>query len=293
MALGPPSIALATYAALPTLADDDRLLVDALAQRGARAVPAVWDDATVDWRAFDAVVIRSCWDYHLRLAEFTAWLDRLQALGVVVCNPPDVLRWNADKTYLRALAASGVRVVPTAWVPRGDQRTLRHVLQSAGWDDAVVKPTISASAWQTWRTSRAAADDHEPRYRALVAHGDALVQPFVDAVVRDGEWSIVFLGGAFSHAVRKRPRDGDFRVQSEHGGSADAEAPPPHVLDAAARALGASPAGGRSLYARVDGCMVDGAFQLMELELLEPSLFLAADPAAAGRLADALLARFE
>jgi len=285
----PSRVALASQASLATLNDDDRLLIPALAARGVQASAAVWDDPSVDWTTFAAVVIRSCWDYHLRHDDFLAWVARLEHAGVAMWNPPAVIRWNAEKTYLRDLADRGVRVVSTRWIERNDAATLRGVLRDAGWDRAVVKPAVSASAHETWQTSPESASDDEARFRAMVGRGRVLVQPFVDAVVSTGEWSLMFINGEFSHAMLKRARPGDFRVQSEHGGSATRGDPGAHVVEQARHALRAGLAGfGESLYARVDGCIIDGEFVLMELELIEPFLYLAEHPDAPGRFAAAL-----
>ena len=284
-----PRIALATQAALPDLYVDDRLLVPALAARGVHASAALWSDPSVDWTTFDAVVIRSCWDYHLRHDDFLAWMVRLERAGVSLWNPPAVIRWNAEKGYLRELGERGVRIVPTQWIERGSTTTLHEVLRDAGWDAAVVKPAISASAHETWRTSSDAAARDEARFRALVSGGRVLVQPFMEAVVAAGEWSLVFLGGEFSHAMLKRAQAGDFRVQFEHGGSASLGDPGTHIVAQARRALHASARD--SLYARVDGCVVDGEFVLMELELIEPLLFLGEHPDAADRFAVAMVER--
>jgi glutathione synthase/RimK-type ligase-like ATP-grasp enzyme len=282
-----PRVALATQAALPDLAPDDRLLVPALAARGVHATAAVWSDPSVDWTTFDLVVIRSCWDYHLRHDEFLAWVARLERSGVVLWNPPAVIRWNGEKGYLRELGERGVRIVPTRWIERGSTTTLHDVLLDAAWDAAVVKPAISASAHETWRTARDETARDEARFRALVERGRVLVQPFMEAVVAVGEWSLVFIGGEFSHAMLKRARGGDFRVQSEHGGSASRGDPGAHVVQQARRALHA---GARdSLYARVDGCVVDGEFVLMELELIEPLLYFAEHPDAPARFVSALV----
>jgi glutathione synthase/RimK-type ligase-like ATP-grasp enzyme len=161
------------------------------------------------------------------------------------------------------------------------------VLSDAGWLDAVVKPAISASAYETWRvTALNVAPGEEARFRQLVATGDVMVQPFLPELARHGEWSVMFIGGEFSHAVLKRPRDGDFRVQHEHGGSAELRTLPAHILATARTILTRAP--GRCLYARVDGVEIGGTFVLVELELLEPSMFLGAEPGVAERFADAI-----
>ncbi|MDQ3997870.1 MAG: hypothetical protein M3303_12740, partial [Gemmatimonadota bacterium] len=249
---------------------------------------AAWDDAAVEWDSYDALVVRSTWNYHKALEAFSAWIGRVEALAIPTWNPPRVLRWNASKIYLRELGERGVDIVPTRWVAGDSGPKLADVLADAGWTDAVVKPAVSASAYETWRISvGAVAARDEARFRDLAARpGGAMIQRFVPELARDGEWSVMFLAGQFSHAVLKRPRAGDFRVQHEHGGSAAARTPPAHVVDAA-RAI-TTRIEGSWLYARVDGVEIGGRFVLVELELLEPSLFLAADAGAAERFAGAI-----
>jgi len=281
-----PRIALATYTKLPGLNDDDRLLVPGLAELVLTAVPAVWDSPDVCWEEFSAVIVRSCWDYHHRLTEFLAWVGRLERAGVAVFNPPAVLRWNSHKTYLRDLAAHGVPTVPARWLARDARTNLAELLRAAGWREAVVKPAVSASATGTWRTSPATARADQARLDELLRAGDVMVQPFIGEVRDPGEWSLLFFGGQFSHAVLKRPAAGDYRVQWEFGGSAEAMAPPRALIADAERVLAAAP--GTTVYARVDGVERDGHLTLMELELIEPHLFLGWDAGAAGRLAATL-----
>ena len=283
-------IALATAAKLPTLNDDDALLIPALAELGFTAVPAVWDSPEVCWEAFQGVVVRSCWDYHHRLEEFLAWVTRLEGAGVPLWNPPAVLRWNSHKGYLRDLAARGVPVVPTRWLERGAPVELGRLLRDAGWSDAVVKPAVSASAHGTWRTSLEMASADQPRLDELLGAGDVMVQPLMNEVQdpKGGEWSVMFFGGRASHAVLKRPAVGDYRVQWEFGGSAVTMTPPAGLVADAKAVMAAVP--GVPLYARVDGVERDGRLVLMELELIEPHLFLGWDIGAAARLATVLTA---
>jgi glutathione synthase/RimK-type ligase-like ATP-grasp enzyme len=280
-------IAFVTHRGLPGLAADDRLTVEELRRRGARVEAAVWDDPGVDWAAFDRIVLRSCWDYHLRPEAFVAWLDRMERAELPLWNPASVVRGNVDKAYLADLAASGLQVVPTALVESGSAANLARLLEERGWDEAVVKPTVSASAFRTFRTSRAKAAADQPAFEALLADSGALVQPFLAEVQSGGEWSFVFLGEEYSHAVRKRPRAGDFRVQTEHGGSAEGEVPRWELVVQARAVAERIPK--PWLYARVDAVEVDGSLVLMELELTEPSLFLDRHPAAPERFASAIL----
>lgn len=281
------TVALATGAAWPELAPDDRLLLLALAEHGIAAAPAVWDDPRVAWDDFEAVVVRSCWDYHHRPDRFEDWTRRLEAAGVPVWNPPELLRWNMRKTYLVELAAAGVATVPTRFLEPAAAPELDAVLSAAGWKDAVVKPVVSASAHETWRARQGRAGDGD-RFRRLVARMPVMVQPYLREIEQEGEWSFCFFGGAFSHAVVKRPKPGDFRVQADLGGRSQLAAPPAGLVEQAAAALAAAPAG--TLYARVDGCVLGGTLHLMELELLEPGLFLALAPGAPDRFARAVVA---
>lgn len=282
-----PRIALATYSAFPELPPDDQIFQRALERRGAQVFPLLWD-ARADWSTFDAVVVRSCWDYHLRHREFLQWIDRVAQAGAVLHNAPSILRWNSDKRYLRDLEHAGVDVVHTRWVDEAVQPpTLAAVLAQEGWDEVVIKPAISASATDTWRITRAQAAEWEDRFRQMTHRGAAMIQPFVAEVAREGEWSLVFIGGEFSHAMLKRPAPGDFRVQTEHGGSQQRVAPDSALIGSARSVLTCAPAD--TSYARVDGCVVGGHFRVMELELLEPTLYFTECPEAAERLAGLVL----
>src|ERR1043166_1801673 len=139
-------IAFATRRSLSGLTDDDRLALDYLNARGFRAESKVWDDASVDWKKFDCVIIRSCWDYHLRPIEFLCWISRLECERVLLWNSPSVIRWNLDKSYLRDLEQKGITIAPTAWIEKSGKVNLSDVLETHNWAKSVVKPTISATA---------------------------------------------------------------------------------------------------------------------------------------------------
>ena len=256
-------VVLVSYSRCPELTDDDRLLIPALRQRGVDAQSAVWD-APVDWTQFDQIVLRSCWDYHLRAGEFLDWVGKIERLRVPLQNFPALIRWNMDKRYLRQLEAVGARIPPTVWIEDGKEVSVQEILCSHGWESAVVKPTVSASAHNLRRVFRA-----EPEVRWK---GPAMVQQFVPEILAAGELSIVFLGGQYSHSVSKRPTPGDFRVQWQFGGDAVSTEPAAQTLAAVSCLLSSLPA--RPLYARVDGIECEKGFVLMELELIEPVLFL-------------------
>lgn len=285
----PCRIALATYERAPVLAPDDRVLPEALAAHGFDAHAAVWSNEAVDWRAFDAVIIRSCWDYHLRLGEFHTWLDRLAGAGVPVMNPASLVRWNSDKRYLLDLARRGVATIPTMVVERGRPQDVALVAAAEGWSRVVVKPAVSASGYETYALDAPFDTEANARIASATSVGDVLVQPFAPEVPRNGEYSFVFIDGVFSHAAIKRARGGEFRVQTEHGGSVDRIETSAALVDQAAHVLSVLPE--TPLYARVDGIARGEAFLLMELELIEPNLFMELEAGAADRVAKAVVRR--
>jgi glutathione synthase/RimK-type ligase-like ATP-grasp enzyme len=278
-------IAFATQRGLLELAPGDRLAADELRARGVAVEAAAWDDPAIDWRRFGAVVVRSCWDYTARLADFLAWADRVAA-ETALWNPPALLAWNARKTYLRDLAARGVDIVPTEWLPPGSAASLDDIARARGWSEVVVKPIVSASATDTFRIPAAQALQAQPLLDRLLRGSGALVQPFLPEIQSAGEWSLVFFSSGYSHAVGKRPAPGDFRVQLEHGGSLRRRHAPEALIAAARRAADALPP--PWLFARVDGVEAAGRFLVMEVECIEPELYLAGDRELAGRFADAV-----
>lgn len=279
-------VAFVTYAELPLLYDDDRLAAEELRGRGVEVEAVLWDSAEVRWEEFDAIVLRSCWEYHLRTREFLDWVASMERRALPLWNPAGVVRGNADKHYLKRLAAEGVRVAETVWLEPGEDFDLASILGRQGWTSAVVKPAVSMSAYRTWVTTPARAAGDEREVREMLARSAVLVQRFVPEVTTRGEWSFVFFMKEYSHAVLKMPKAGDFRVQRDFGGWW-ADAPPPRGLVEQARRI-VEGVEGPLLYARVDGVETDGRLTLMELELIDPVLFLGRDAAAAGRFADAI-----
>ncbi len=279
-------VAFVTYHKAPNLTADDALALAPLKQFDIAAIPTIWDNPQVDWKKFDAVIMRSCWDYHYKPRDFSRWLGYLKELKIAVWNPLEILRWNMNKTYLRELAAKGVAIPPTVWIEAGSSADLRALLSANGFEQAVIKPTISATAHQTWLTSLATAHHDQSHLDMILRASGAMVQQFVEAVTGSGEWSLLFFGGEYSHAVLKRPRDGDFRVQSDFGGTSLRLDPSPALIKQAEAILRLIDQ--PLLYARVDGFDLSGKFVLLELELLEPALFLEMEELSPNRLAAAL-----
>ncbi|MBX3047178.1 MAG: hypothetical protein KF698_09295 [Anaerolineales bacterium] len=284
-------IAFATDAEWPQLTPSDQLAQAALHELGVEVAPVIWD-AAVDWAQYRAVVIRSTWDYHTRAAEFSAWLNALQAAGVPVWNPLPVLRWNMHKRYLAELEAAGIRIVPSLWLAYGQPQPYAAV-QQRGWAQAALKPLVSADSYHTYVIEDEAQwNTHQPEVLAL---GDAVVQEFMPEVQTVGEYSLLFFGDEYSHTVLKTPKHGDFRTQMGYGASTEAVEPAPeliaqaaHIVQTVSRLLDQPLA-----YARVDGILRDDVFYLMELELIEPNLFLDYSPGAAQHFARTLLSRLD
>ncbi|MFN8017241.1 MAG: hypothetical protein U0P45_03865 [Acidimicrobiales bacterium] len=267
--------------------DDDRVLVRALEAAGARVVPVVWGEPLP--ADADLVVLRSPWDYIDRLDEFLAWLDDLAGRGLAVCNEPALVRWNAHKGYLRELEGTGVPVVPTAHLARGAEVDLAGLLAERGWSDAVAKPAVGAGSKGAVHVARAGLEVAQAHLDELARAHDVLVQPFLPEIERGGELSIVAAAGEVTHVVRKQPQPGEWRIQSDYGGTAALVAPDDHHRATARRVLAAVPAPDAPPYARVDVVEVDGELLLMEVELIEPELWLSLVPEAADALAEAIL----
>ena len=248
------------------------------------ARPVVWNDPSVDWNGFDGFLVRSIWDYHLHPEKFQDWLTRLKELQRPVWNPVDVLRWNHHKFYLRDLAQRGVAIAPTRFFQKGETAALVKS-RAEGWEDVVIKPAISASGYRTHAVSLRERDAEAPFIDAA-RHGDFLVQPFLSGIREHGEVSLIFIGGTYSHAVLKRPRFGEFRVQAEHGGYETPYTPDEATLRAAKFIV--EQTGQSLLFARVDGLRDGDRFVLMELELIEPDLFLETAPGSVDRFAEAI-----
>ncbi|MFJ9421176.1 RimK family alpha-L-glutamate ligase [Streptomyces sp. NPDC101249] len=284
-------VALATYDPRPEphLDRDLPVLVDALRGAGADAEAVSWDDPAADWSAYDLVVIRSTWDYSWRAAEFTAWAERCGQV-TRLANPPAVVRWSTDKRYLGDLAAAGVPVVPTRFLAPGDPADLPEE------HEYVVKPSSGAGARYAARYTPADRETARAHLARMHAEGlTAMVQPYMRGIEAGGERALQFFGGRLLHASRKgavlAPGTAFDAAKVPHPGLA-AWTPTPAELAVAEAALAAVPGAPELLYARVD--LVDGTepgeVRVMELELVEPNLFLFLHPGSVDAVRDAILA---
>jgi glutathione synthase/RimK-type ligase-like ATP-grasp enzyme len=269
---------------------DDRLLVTELVKRGFSVAAAVWSDPTVNWSASKICILRSTWDYHSRFEEFAAWIDRVSGL-TTVWNPPELVRWNADKGYLRDLESAGVRTVPTVWATRGENFLLDQCCEQYGFCDIVIKPARGAATHDVLlirgdRDSLARGQVHLDR---LLQEHDALVQPYLESVMSYGERALIFIENFHSHTVVKKPFDKVLAVRANITPVVEAAA---DEIDLAINALRRVPV--RPMYARVDLLRdSNGESRISEVELIEPGLYFGACPEAVTLFADALERQIE
>ena len=266
---------------------DYDLSYDAMAALGWHAEPVVWNDPSLDWDRYDAVYINTPWDYPQHVDEFLSVLETIDRSSAVLINPLPLVHWNLEKNYLRDIEARGGGVVPSLWCERFDAEHIGDWFAAHGTDRIVVKPAVGANAADTFVLE----DPVPPELIETLSHTFGqrrfFVQPFMASVISEGEYSLIFFGGECSHAILKTPRAGDFRSQEEHGAEIRAIVPTPALLDAARSIFDCvepAPAYGRADLVRGDR----DRFLLMELELIEPSLYLRTDAGSPARFAAAI-----
>lgn len=287
-------IALASCSNLPGWEVDDAPFHASLQRRGIELHHPAWDDPEVNWAHFDACLIRTTWDYMERRVAFVEWAESV-ARTIPFFNPPEIIRWNTEKTYLRDLQQRGVPIAPTVFLEAGSRVDLSQHMREQGWSRGFLKPTVGATARETLRFDREDLEEAQAHLDRMLAEEGMMLQPYLAAVEDVGELSALYLGGRFSHAVRKVPQPGDYRVQDDFGAKdfpVELSAQERRRSDEAVRAACESSPDGELLYARVDWLTDDsGHLVLTELELVEPSLFFRHSDTAAEQLAEGLLQR--
>ncbi|MFY0690221.1 MAG: hypothetical protein JXQ90_23810 [Cyclobacteriaceae bacterium] len=261
---------------------EDGLLQDHLEEFGLKVARKSWADPIFDWSKADFVIFRTTWDYHERLDEFIGWLGRASRLTKFI-NEFKLIQWNLDKHYLIDLKQKGIPVVPTRYVKPLSKTTLKSEMNVGGWENAVLKPAVSSTSRHTYRIQPHNIDNHESVFQRLIREECMMIQPFVSSIQSIGEVSLVVIGGMYSHAVLKRAKLGDFRVQDDFGGTVEAYEPTPGEIALAEKAVDALPYA--AIYARVDIVYSDdNQLWITEVELLEPELFFRLKPEAAAQL---------
>ncbi|MBT3205705.1 MAG: hypothetical protein HOM14_20225 [Gammaproteobacteria bacterium] len=263
----------------------DVLLDEPLANLGWKTHTVSWRDNSIDWNQFDVVVIRSTWDYQDDPELFIQQLKCIDQSSARLENPLELVLWNINKTYLKDLEQKGSYIVPTLWGKSLQQTELLAYFKQLQVDEIVIKPVISANADNTFRLTMNQAESLSDKLLSIFSTKEFMVQPFMQSIITEGEFSLFFFGGKYSHAILKKPKQHDFRVQEEHGGTLLKIEPEKALLQQAKKLnqlLSPDP-----LYSRLDFVRTQTGFAIMEVELIEPSLYFNMDQFSAERFANA------
>jgi|GEM_PF-38919 len=246
-----------------------------------------WHDKTIDWNQFEAVIIRSTWDYQDDAEAFMQVLSDIEQSKTILLNSLAIAQWNINKNYLREVEGKGADVIPTIWLEEFDFSDIARYFKDFKTDQIVIKPTVSANSDNTFWLKKDTYSAQEKLLSESLENRQLMVQPFISAIVEEGEYSLFYFAGKYSHCILKTPKQGDFRVQEEHGGILQSIKPSKDLLIAGNKALQAIPE--EVLYARIDLVEHEGVYKLMEIELIEPSLYFNLDEKAAERFSEAFV----
>lgn len=267
--------------------DERKLIIKALEDKGLNVHCTTWDDPDYDWSQTRAIVFRTIWDYFERYEEFSAWLEIAKTKTQLI-NSYDLIQWNIDKHYLIDLEKKGVRIVPTAYVDKGSYRSIEEVCLERDWQDVVIKPAIAGGAFHTHKVMEFERADYEELFENLVADRDMLVQPFIATIATKGEASLMVFNGRYTHAILKKAKKGDYRVQDDWGGSVHPYEPTQDEIDFAEKCFSACST--MPAYGRADILWdTDGNLFLGELEIIEPELWIRNYPESAARFAEGII----
>lgn len=264
---------------------EDELVGKALQAEGLKVDRKAWNDPDVDWSTTKAIMFRTTWDYFDNFTVFSAWLNEVSKVTILI-NSEAIIRWNIDKHYLKDLQAKGVHISETVFIEKGTTTRLKTLHDDLGWQTTVLKPCISGAARHTYKLNADNLEEHEALFKSLIASEAMVLQPFQHRIVSEGEVSMMVFNGQFTHAILKKAKAGDFRVQDDFGGSVHNYTPTSAEIDFAIQAVKACPE--LPVYARVDIFNdINGKIALAELELIEPELWFRRYPEAANVLAKA------
>lgn len=272
------------------LFEEDNLLIRGFEAQGFQASPVVWSDPTIDWNQFDIALIRSTWDYLDAADQFLNVLSNIEASSCKLYNPLSVVRWNMDKHYLLDLEQQGVQMIPTFAASQIELGTLQEVFLENGWHTVILKPIIGLAASNTYRISLNELGNALTKIRTDQPRVEYLVQPFIETIVSEGEWSFIYFNRQLSHVLLKKPAPGDYRVQGIYGGTIQLAEPHLHDLLQADSILDRLPSD--ILYARLDFVRMNGQLSVMEVELIEPIFSFNLVPESIARLVNATKTKF-
>ena len=285
-------VALLSMDSLKNFYTYDKLLIDPMSKLGWDAEEISWRKENVDWNDFDAVIVRSTWDYQNDSEKFLNVLENINSSSAHLENDLELMKWNMNKNYLFDLETKGVRIVDTIWEKNFNSNNAYDYFNKLNSEEIIIKPNISANADNAFRISKENYINHIQDLENVFAQRDFMIQPFIQNIVDEGEFSLFFFNGEFSHCVLKKPKENDFRVQEEHGGKFRSVVPTEQQISIAkniVNKLSVLP-----LYARADLVRIDdNDFALMELEVIEPSLYLNTDKQSPERFAKAFDTRMK
>jgi glutathione synthase/RimK-type ligase-like ATP-grasp enzyme len=263
-------IGLLTCEKLPELTLADQQLIPELAKHNIIAKAVIWSDKTINWNDFDYLIFRNTWDYFEKEAEFNLWLDQIEKLGIKTLNAIEIIKQNKHKFYLREMEKEGILILPTIFIDKNANLNLAEITPKH-WKRAVIKPAFSAGSYLTTVFDTSDVEKTNDEYINIAQEKELLLQKFMPEIQTLGETSFIFFNKKFSHAVNKKPIDGDFRVQSQFGGEYTLIQPNQKLIDKAQKVVNTFD--DKLLYARVDGIAIDGELHLMEIECIEPDLY--------------------
>ncbi len=263
----------------------DRLLDKPLNALGWNVEHISWHKKDVNWNQFDAAIIRSTWDYQEDADAFMRVLEEIEKSKAILFNSLAIVQWNINKNYLREVESKGAKIIPTIWLERFNFNSVQSYFDHFETEQIIIKPTISANSDNTFWLKKDSFDQNKNLLKTSLENRQLMVQPFVPAIIEQGEYSLFYFANQYSHCILKTPKQGDFRVQEEHGGLLKSITPCNELLTAAQNALQTIPE--KVLYARIDLVQYQDEYQLMEIELIEPSLYFNLDENAAPRFAKA------
>lgn len=270
----------------------DHLIDEPLKLLGWQTHVVSWKAKNVNWDQFDAVIIRSPWDYQDHANDFLNVLANIERSSAQLENSLSIVEWNIDKIYLKVLEANNVHIVTTLWEKEITEEAIQSFFNALSTDQLVIKPRISANADNTFWLTKQNIQTYLPELHSAFDGESFMVQPFMESVIKEGEFSLFYFNGIYSHAILKTPKNNDFRVQEEHGGRLTAIEPEAELLKQAEKTLLAiTQIHNLPLYARLDYVRDGNTFALMEAELIEPSLYFNMDSNSPARFAQAFVDR--
>lgn len=266
-----------------------KLIIDAFMEKGLTVQIKSWDDPAYNWSQTRAVVFRSIWDYFERFEEFAAWLKKVKTKTQLI-NSYELVQWNIDKHYLADLEKEGINIVPTAYVDKGAYKSIAVVCKQGGWSDVVIKPAIAGGAFHTHKVLESERDNFEELFKNLVSERDMLIQPFIKSISTRGEASLMVFNGEYTHAILKKAKSGDYRVQDDWGGTVHPYDPSEEEIAFAKACFKACPT--LPAYGRADILWdEDQTILLGELEIIEPELWVRKAPESALGFAQGIAAK--